>query len=409
MSMIYRVAALIVVLTPIVSAQDWPQWRGPKRDGAVTHFRQPNNWPDKLKLRWRVSVGEGHASPVVAGKRVYLHTRKGKQEFVSSRDLNTGKLIWEDSYDAPYVPDQAALKHGQGPHSTPVIANGKLYTFGMTEILSCYDAATGKMRWRKEFFSQFKKTSPEYGTATSPVVDSGLLITYVGGKDNGALIAFDATSGAEKWRWTGDGPGYSSPIVVELSGVRQVVVISQQTIVSVDISTGELLWQIPFKTEYDNSIVTPVHYKDTVIFSGDGKGTFAVKPVFSAGKWTVETIWHNQEIEMYMNSPIIVRDSLFGLSSTRKGQFFGVDARTGATLWTSEGREGDNAAIVSAGSVLFLLASDAELTIARANEQKYEVLKKYTVAESPTWAHPAILGDAVLIKDASTLAYWRVK
>ncbi len=399
---------VIIALTQTGLGQDWPQWRGPNRDGVVAVFKRPKKWPDQLELKWKVSVGEGHASPVVFDKRVYLHSRQGEQEMVSCFELSTGRLLWRDGYDAPYTPDQAAVKHGKGPHSTPAVADGKIYTLGMTQILSCYDIATGKLKWRREFSKEFKKTSPDYGTATSPMVDSDLLITYVGGKDNGSLIAFDVATGKEKWRWAGDGPGYSSPIVVELSGVRQAVVLSQQNIIGVAISTGELLWQIPFKTEYDNSIVSPVYYKNTLIFSGDGKGTFAVKPSRCGGKWTVETLWHNTEIEMYLNSPVVGGDYLFGMSATRKGQFFCVDARTGVTLWTSEGREGDNAAISRAGSILFFLADDAELTIARADQRRYEVLKKYTVAESPTWAHPVILHKHILIRDANTLALWRL-
>lgn len=406
MRTIIKAFVFILVSAAILSAQDWPQWRGPNRDGRVAGFIARERLPDNLKLKWRIEVGTGHSSPVVVGKRIYLHSRQGEQEVVSVFALDTGKLLWKDSYAAEYKVDPAAARHGKGPKSTPVVVNGRLCTLGISGILSCYEAATGKLRWRKEFSKRFKQTSPDYGTAMSPVIDRGLLIAYLGGHNDGALIAFDVETGQEKWRWSGDGPGYASPIVIELGGVRQVVALSQQNIIGISVSTGRLLWQIPFKTEYDNSIVTPVSYKDTLIFSGDGKGTFAVRPLQRDGKWTVETIWHNDKIEMYMNSPVVRGNYLFGLSSTRKGQFFCVDARTGAALWASEGREGDNAAVLSADSVLLMLADDAELTIASATENKYEVLKKYTVAQSPTWAHPVILGNRLLIKDELTLALW---
>jgi outer membrane protein assembly factor BamB len=298
----------------------------------------------------------------------------------------------------------AAMGHGKGPKSTPVFSNGKLYTLGITGIISCYDAAAGKLVWRKEFSKEFKNTSPYFGTAMSPIVDRGLLIAHVGGHDGGALIAFDAETGNVKWRWNGDGPGYASPIVVELEGTRQVVTQTQQNIVGVSAATGELLWQIPFTTEYVQNIVTPVAYKQTLILSGLDKGTMAIKVVRRGNKWATEQIWQNSQVSMYMNSPVVSGDYLFGLSHKRKGQFFCLDARTGETLWTSEGREGDNAAMLAAGSVLFLLTDDAELTIAKSNAKAFEPLKKYTVAQSPTWAHPVVLGNRILIKDASTLA-----
>src|SRR5262249_53554532 len=163
-------------------------------------------------------------------------------------------------------------------------------------------------------------------------------------------------------------------------GTRQIVTQSQQNIIGINEANGELLWQIPFTTEYVQNIVTPIVYKDTLIFSGLDKGTFAIKLVKTDGKFKPETVWENKQVSMYMNSPVLKGDYLYGMSHKRKGQFFCIDAKTGATLWTSEGREGDNAAILTAGSLLFLLADDAELTIANASDKKYEVLKKYTVA-----------------------------
>ena len=388
----------------VLFAQDWPGWRGPARDGIITSFSAPQTWPDQLKVKWKLQVGAGHSSPVVVGRRVYLHSRQDEKEIVSSFDLDTGKPLWQDGYAVSYTMNPAATGHGKGPKSTPVFSNGKLYTLGITGIISCYDAAAGKLVWRKEFSKEFKNTSPYFGTAMSPVVDRGLLIAHVGGHDSGALIAFDAETGNVKWKWNGDGPGYASPIVVELEGTRQVVTQTQQNIVGVSAATGELLWQIPFTTEYVQNIVTPVAYKQTLILSGLDKGTMAIKVVKRGNKWATEQIWQNSQVSMYMNSPVVSGDYLFGLSHKRKGQFFCIDARTGETLWTSEGREGDNAAMLAASSVLFLLTDDAELTIAKSNAKAFEPLKKYTVAQSPTWAHPVVLGNRILIKDASTLA-----
>jgi outer membrane protein assembly factor BamB len=407
-SVLFLIVALFLIGKSSL-AQDWTQWRGANRDGRVTSFNAPKTWPEQLKRKWKIDVGFGHSSPVVVGKKVFLQSRQGEQEVTSCFDLETGKLLWKDEYSAPYQMNPAAFGHGKGPKSTPVVANGKLYTLGISGILSCYDTATGSVKWRKEFSKQFKTTSPYFGTAMSPIVDRGLLIAHLGGHDSGALMAFDAETGAEKWSWKGDGPGYASPIVVELAGVRQVVTQSQQNIIGVNVANGELLWQLPYTTEYVQNIITPVVYKDLLIISGINKGTYAARFTKTNGKFKPETAWTNPEISMYMSSPVLNGDYLYGLSHKKKGQFFCLDARTGATLWTSDGREGDNAAILSADSLLFLLDEGAELTIAKADAKKYEVLKTYTVAQSATWAHPAIIGKQILIKDYSSLSLWSIE
>ncbi|MEK6325469.1 MAG: PQQ-binding-like beta-propeller repeat protein [Acidobacteriota bacterium] len=399
-----RIYIAVALASHSCFAQDWPQWRGPNRDGLVASFTALKVWPDKLKTIWKVPAGIGHSSPVVVGRKVYLHSRQEENEVASCFDLDTGKLIWHDSYPTPYMMNPAAVSHGKGPKSTPVVYNNKVYTFGISGILSCYDAATGKVSWRKEFSKQFKATSPLFGAATSPVVHNGLVIVHVGGHDSGALTAFDSQTGDVKWIWTGDGPGYASPIVFQSSGTSQIVTQTQKSIAGFSAANGELLWRIPFETEYVQNIVTPVVYKQTLIFSGLDKGTMAIKVIKRAAKWETEQVWQNPDVSMYMNSPVVSGDYLFGLSHKRKGQFFCLDARTGQTLWSSNGREADNAAVVAAGQLLFLLTDGAELIVARSDPKQFEVLKKYSVADSPTWAHPVVVGNRVLIKDASTLA-----
>jgi outer membrane protein assembly factor BamB len=389
--------------------EDWNQWRGPNRDGTASEFKPSKAYPDLLKKVWSVEVGIGHSSPVIAGNIAYVFSRVGEQEVASSYDLTAGKLLWKDAYDVPYTMNPAAMSHGKGPKSTPIVANGKLYTFGISGILSCYDASSGKLLWRDDFKKQFPVTYPDFGTAMSPAIDRGLLIVHAGGPDKGALLAFDANTGQQKWSWDGDGPAYASPIVVELSGVRQVVTLTQQNIVGVSASNGELLWKIPFTTDYVQNIVTPVLYKDMLIFSGLEKGVFAVRPTKEEGKWIPKTVWQNERAAMYLSSPVLIGDYLYGMTHYRKGQFFCLDARTGLTQWTSTGAEGEYAAIVNANALVFFLDEDADLTIAVASEKKFEILKQYTVAQSPTWSYPVILGNQILIKDENSLILWSLE
>jgi outer membrane protein assembly factor BamB len=158
MARFIQLTILALLLQPVF-AQDWNQWRGANRDGQIQGFVAPKTWPEKLQQKWKVNVGIGHASPVVVGKRVYLHARQDEREVALCLDLETGKTLWQDAYAAAYTMNPAATGHGKGPKSTPVVSNGKLYTLGITGVLSCYDAASGKLRWRKEFSKRFKETA----------------------------------------------------------------------------------------------------------------------------------------------------------------------------------------------------------------------------------------------------------
>jgi outer membrane protein assembly factor BamB len=389
------------LLVSTIFAADWPEWRGPHRDGILTS--EPKSWPEKLNLKWKTEVGIGHASPILAGGSIYVFTRQGDQETARALDPATGKVRWQQQYAAPYKMNSAATAHGQGPKSTPLYSNGSLYTFGITETLTCFDSETGKIRWRKD-----SAQSPDFGTAMSPILDNGLLIVHIGNTKTGALTAFDASTGNVKWSWDGDSPAYASPIVAELNGVRQVITESRQNIIGVAAATGKLLWKIPFTTNYEQNIVTPVLYRDTLIFSGLDKGVFAVRLARNGDQWTPQTVWQNKDASMYMNSPVLAGDLLIGFSHLKRGQLFGLDARTGALLWTGAPRSGDNAALLASSSTLFSLNSEGQLLVAKPTTKSLGELRRYDVADSPTWAHPLVLDDGFLVKDLKTLARWSV-
>jgi outer membrane protein assembly factor BamB len=341
---------------------------------------------------------------VLVGGRIYLHTRQQEDEVVSALDAPSGKILWQERYPAPYTMNPAATGHGPGPKSTPAVAGGRIYTLGISGILSALDADSGKLLWRKPAPGAL----PLYGTAMSPVVDGPLVIAHVGGHDRGALTAFDAATGAEKWSWAGDGPGYASPVIATIGGTKQVVTLSQDRMVGVSAATGQLLWSLPLRTPYTQNAVTPVVYGDTIIYTGLDNPVTAIRPSMVDGMWRAEKLWENPTESMYMSSPVLVGDTLYGMSNRNRGHFFAIDARSGKTLWTTPGRDGENAAIVRAGKLLFLLKNDAELVIARPNPASFEVVRRYTVAESPTWAMPIVDGNRIFVKDTETLTLWTV-
>jgi outer membrane protein assembly factor BamB len=402
-----RLVPVIAFAASVVAAAqsrstDWTQWRGPNRDGAIASFTPPKAWPDALTRKWKVDAGLGYASPILVGNRVYMFSRRGDNETLAALDADTSKEIWTTSYPAPFKVNSAAARHEKGPKSTPTFAGGSIYTLGMTGIVSAFNAADGKKRWQ----TAAPPSEPLYHTAMSPLVDGGLVIVHVGGHDKGALTAFDPATGAVKWRWSGDGPSYGSPIAAELGGVRQVIVLTQKLIVGVAEATGELLWQRPYSTEYDQNVITPILYGDTVVVSGLEKGVTAFKPIKRGAQWTTENVWETREVGLYMTNGVIVRDRVFGLSHRNSGQFFALDAKTGKTIWTSPPRQASNAAILFAGDVLFMLKDDGELLIADATAASFAPVKRYTVADSATWAQPTIAGNRMFVKDTASLALW---
>ena len=392
------------------AAAEWPQWRGPNRDGLAAGVAAPSAWPKELKPLWKATVGIGHASPVVSQGVVYQHARQGEEEVLLALDASTGKELWRAGAVAqPYEMNSAARDHGKGPKSTPVVASGRVFTLGITGLLSAHDAKTGRLVWRKDFSKQFPVNAPLYGTAMSPVVVGDLLIAHVGGPDRGALTAFDAATGAVKWSYDADGPAYSSPVVLQAGGERQVVTFTQKELVAVSASTGALLWKLPAKTGYDTNSNTPVVYRDTVVVSFEGGGIVALRPAREGGKWAAKEVWRNEENELYMNTPVLAGSTLYGLSARKKGQFFALDAATGKTIWQGPGRMGENAAIVNLGGTLLALTNDAVLYVLPASATSFAPSAQYTVATSQTWAHPVVLGDQMLVKDETTLTSLSLK
>ncbi|HSF40853.1 MAG TPA: PQQ-binding-like beta-propeller repeat protein, partial [Thermoanaerobaculia bacterium] len=261
-------ALTAVLMAGAAQAADWPQWRGPARDGVAASFSAPKAWPEKLQKVWSVDVGKGHSSPIVVGERIYLLSRQGENEVVSAFELATGKVLWKDTYPAAFSPAPEARSHGSGPFATPAHHDGRLYTFGINEILSAYDAKSGKLLWRNDYGKEYETPRPYYGASASPLLVDGLCVVQVGGPGKGALLALDAKTGQVKWKQEGDGPGYGTSVVAEFSGLRQIVTPTQQNLAGTDLATGKLLWQMPFKVPYDQNIITPVVMGDLFITSG---------------------------------------------------------------------------------------------------------------------------------------------
>lgn len=414
--------AMLAIASLPANANDWPQFRGPGRDNKVTGFTAPATWPKELTKVWKVSVGNGVGSPVLADEKVYTFTRVGNDEVVRCLDAGSGHEIWSDKYsvaDVRFTGD----KGYPGPRNSPAVGEGKVCTFGVAARLSCYDATTGKLLWHKD-----TKGTPMFHTATSPLITSGKCIIHTGtsggfGKGGGKgaagkgeLVAYDLTTGGEKWKWSGDGPGYGSPVVATIQGVKQVVEQTDENLIGVGLEDGKLLWKTALKVgRYQTG--TPIINGDEVICAGTA---FTIEK--SGDKFEAKQRWKERAPATY-NTPVLKGDVLYGLGGeAAKGgggggkgfgmkatKLFAQDAKTGAELWTDKAPRGECGAILDAGSVMLMLTSDSNLVAFKPDKDEFKEVAKYKVSDSPTWAMPIIDGKRIYVKDADSLILWKLE
>ncbi len=396
--------AVSLVVINVAVGQDWNQWRGPQRDGSVAASAVPQAWPDSYKSAWETEIGEGYSSPVVDANAAYIHSRIDPDEVVTAVDLKTGKVKWFKKYPASFNKNQYAKDMAKGPNATPLFADGRLFTMGVTGILTAWDSESGQQLWRNDY-SKFVDTSKLFcGTSASPLVEEGRLIVQVGSDVHGGqVLALNPADGSEIWQWTGTGPGYASPIVIELEHVKLLVTLTDSSIIGIDAATGKELWTIPFPDEWQENIVTPLWTGELLVISGTRQGTHAYRLEHNSSNWKATQAWENREVAMYMSSPVLGDGLIYGHSARRKGQFVAMDAKSGELKWASDGREGDHASVLLAPQHLVLLTSDARLIVADRGSKEFHAHKDYQLAEKKTWSMPVLLGDDLLFRDEQRL------
>jgi len=400
----YRVVGLTVCLFCIAAtsaAQNWPQWRGANRDGVVTGFVTPERWPSKLRLDWEVDVGDGiDATPALVDDRLYVFAGQGESESLVCLDARDGSEIWRDTYETIAV--KGAARSHAGPRSSPAVASGKVVALGVGGVLSCFRSSTGELLWRK---TEFPDDFPAYYAASSPMILDGLCIAQLGGKETGAVVAYDLASGAERWRWEGDPPAYASPVAMNVSDSTQIVLLTEENLVGISAADGNLLWQTPFPVpRMSTNSATPVVHGQMVIYSAQKRGTRAVRIERDADRFRVEEVWRNEDLSTAFNTPVLKDEHLYGLAES--GKLYCLDTRNGAVTWTADARHERFGAIVSAGSTLFALPSGGPLIVYEANPIEYAELTRYPISDTPIYAYPVIARSRVYIQDQETLTAW---
>lgn len=430
-SLVIAVVVGIVALPESMSADDWPQWLGPGRDGVWRETGLIERFPDTpLAAKWRVPINLGYAGPAVANGLVYVTdyaresgvtgndpgTRRALngKERVLCFDVETGKPVWEHSYACQYF-----ISYPSGPRVTPTIHEGKVYTLGAEGNLLCLDATKGHVIWSKELKKEYRIDAPLWGFCGAPLVDGQTLICLVGGQGSVA-VAFDKDTGNEKWKaLSATEPGYCPPSIIEAAGTRQLIIWHAQSVNSLNPETGELYWTIPLKPDYGMSIMIPQKHGDFLFASGIGNIGALMK--LNQSKPGAEIVWRgNQKLPVYAanTTPIIDDEGILYGVDCRGGQLRAMQLETGTLLWetfaattgTRRGQHG-TAFIVRNGDRYVIFSETGDLIFAKLTAKAYEEISRMHLID-PTgecfgrdivWTYPAFANKCVFARNDKEL------
>lgn len=404
------VAILLFLVTPFAwtAEPEWTGWLGPKRNGWVDDFQPPQKWPDKLEQHWQARVGEGYGSPLVTNERVYQHARQGEQEVAWCLDLNDGKVLWRQSEPTPFKMGGGGERHGKGPKSCPVLAEGRLFTLSITGTLIAREALTGSLIWKRDYNSRFPKSHPYWGVSASPIIVDNLIVVHVGNDDRGTLIALDTSSGKEVWTQGTDGTSYSSPLLANFFGVSQIIDWNHNALCGIEVASGKLLWTQPFPHEgHNQNMPTPTLNNGRILLGAENRGIHSFEPRLTDKGWQVTENWHQPDVALDMSTAVMNDGLLYGFSHYNSGQLFCLNPDNGEIVWQSRGRSGQNVTFLSIPGHIITLINDGELRVLSAAGKDTKQVASYRVADSPTWAPPVVLSDGFLVKDRNFLTRWR--
>lgn len=407
MKKIIQIVSLITVFFIYCStyafSQEWPQFRGTGRDAKVTGFKAPASWPAQLTQVWKVKTGTGDATPLLTGNKLYLNTRQEDNEVVLCLNAVSGEVIWSDKY--PVAPATGPAGSHPGPRSTPAYTNGKIVTFGISGILSCLDATSGKVLWRKE---NPANAIPQFYTGMSPIIVGDLCIAQVGTKDNGSVIALDLKTGNEKWKFSGEGPAYASPSVMTVNKTKLLILFTEKSLMALTLDDGKLQWQmaVPPQQRFYNC-VSPYIDGNKIYFTGQGTGIRAIEVVKDGAVFKTKDLWNNPAVGAKWNTPVLKDGFLYGFSDQRR--IYCVNASSGETAWIDNATNSDFATLVDCGSVLIGLPSTGNLIAFKSDPKAYSELAKYKVSETPVYAFPIVAGNLVYVKDAESLTLYKIE
>ncbi|HEV3469467.1 MAG TPA: PQQ-binding-like beta-propeller repeat protein [Pyrinomonadaceae bacterium] len=397
-------ALLSLAFCPSARAQgSWEQWGGPSRNFAVEAKGLAAVWPEKgPRQLWKRELGEGYSAIVSDGPTLYTMYSRGDQEVVVALAADTGKTVWEHAYDA--AAQGMNYEFGRGPHSTPLLASGRLFSVGSTAKMHALDAKTGKVLWSHDLWKEFGGTKLDRGYSCSPVAYKGTVIVFVGGRGQ-AVMAFDQKDGRVAWKRQDMEMSPNSPLIINVGGQDQLVAFMGAQVAGLDPSNGDLLWSYPHPTDFGLNISTPVWGDDGLLFisSGYSGGSRVLRLTRGKdGKTTPEELWFHRRLRVHHGNAVRLGDYVYGSSGDFGPAFVAaVDVKTGQMLW--QDRSFSKANFVLADSRLIILDEDGNLALAAPGPAGLKVVSKFPLLEKTAWTVPTLVGTRLYVRDRRSI------
>lgn len=407
---------MLMIASPVVSAADsepgrplanWPQWRGPSRDGQV---RVEKEWPQRLtsetlKSTWRLPLSPSYSGPIVSESAVFVtETKDEKNEVVRALDRHTGKQLWETSWEGALSVPFFAKANGDWIRSTPALDGDRLYVGGMRDVLVCLNSATGDLIWRLDFVQQFGSPVPSFGFICSPLIDGEFLYVQAGA----GLCKIDKHSGKVIWRSLQDeggmgGSAFSSPFLGNIAGQRILLVQTREKLAGVDPESGNVFWAETIPAFRGMNILTPTVIGDSIFTSSYGGKSLLFQVKATNSGLNMEEQWTNK-VTGYMSSPVAIDGHVY--LHLQNQRFTCIEIATGKTKWTTT-PFGKYWSMVANRNRILALDERGELLLIEANPQKFEQIDSFKISEDPAWAHLAVCGDELFIRELNAIAAYR--
>ena len=399
--------ALCAALAASLAASDWPQFLGPERNGVYTGNDLAAAWPASgPPLVWKRDAGQGFSAPVVAQGRLILFYRQGVHEIAEAMDAKTGKKIWAFEYPTGYRDD---FGFDEGPRAAPLIADGKVFTFGAEGVLHALDFTTGRKLWSVATRQKFGAAKGFFGSASGPLVEGGKVLVNAGGSKGAGIAAFEIETGKLAWTATNDEASYSAPAAAAIGGVRRALFFTRAGFVDLDPATGKVHYQMRWRSRNDASVnaATPLVIGDMVFLSAS-YGTGAVVLQFAGGQW--KQLWANDDTLSNHYATSVHRDGiLYGYHGRQEyGQSLrAVELKTGKVRWSVD--EFGAGTVTLAGDRLLVMRENGELQMASATPDAYRPAAKARLMDGVVRSYPALADGFLYVRGEKTLACFNLR
>ena len=380
----------------------WTNFRGPKRDGKYDEIPISTSWPaNGPTALWKQPVGVGYSSFAIAEGKAFTIEQRRQQEVVAAYDVTTGRELWKQAWNAEFTDST-----GDGPRTTPTWDQGRVYALGATGELRCLDANTGAVIWGKNILTENQASNLQWAQAASPLIVDDKVIVLPGGGGGKSVVAYNKMTGAPVWKSLDDRQAYVSPMLVDLAGRRQVIVVSSTRVVGLVPETGAMLWSYPWDTSMGINVSQPIVVDNNRFFisSGYDKGAALVELKGSGNSFTAGTVWENKNMKNKFNSSVLHNGYIYGLD---EGILVCLDVNTGERKW-KEGRFGYGQVVLASGHLIITDGSTGDVALVKATPDKYTEVARFSAVKGQTWNYPAIAGGRLLVRNSNEMAAYDI-